>query len=112
MLGEKMYVRCPADPQSVINPRVFVCGQIVKIDNFKKTVVVKIYDPFNYRLYFQSLPEGKFEYPADTVKHCMLFIGTNVLYEKRVCRIIAVQKVDSGYYFYHIQLSAYYVKVN
>ncbi len=103
MLGEKMYVRCPADPQSVINPRVFVCGQIVKIDNFKKTVVVKIYDPFNYRLYFQSLPEGKFEYPADTVKHCMLFIGTNVLYEKRVCRIIAVQKVDSGYYFYHIQ---------
>ena len=38
MLIEKMYVRCPADKESMTDPRVFVCGQITKVDSFKKTV--------------------------------------------------------------------------
>ena len=39
MLIEKMYVRCPADKESMTDPRVFVCGQITKVDSFKKTVL-------------------------------------------------------------------------
>ena len=39
MLIEKMYVRCPADKESMSDPRVFVCGQITKVDSFKKTVL-------------------------------------------------------------------------
>ena len=41
MLIEKMYVRCPADKESISDPRIFVCGQITKVDSFKKTVRVK-----------------------------------------------------------------------
>lgn len=48
MLVEKMYVRCPADKESMTDPRVFVCGQITKVDQFKKTVKVRIYDPLSY----------------------------------------------------------------
>ena len=41
-----MYVRCPADKENMAEPRVFICGQITKVDEFKKTVVIKIHDPF------------------------------------------------------------------
>ena len=34
MLKTKMYVRCPADIESSLEPRVFVCGQIMGIDDF------------------------------------------------------------------------------
>ena len=40
MMKSKMYVRCPADIESVNEPRVFVCGQITGIAEFKKTVYV------------------------------------------------------------------------
>ena len=48
MMKSKMYVRCPADIESVNEPRVFVCGQITGIAEFKKTVSVKINDPFGF----------------------------------------------------------------
>ena len=38
MLVEKMYVRCPADKESVSDPRVFVCGQVIKVDSFIKEI--------------------------------------------------------------------------
>ena len=41
MLQIKMYVRCPADIESMSEPRVFVCGQIVDIDEFERTLSVK-----------------------------------------------------------------------
>ena len=53
MLSERMYVRCPADIESATDPRVFVCGQVIRIDDFKKTVTVKIHDPFHFLLFLQ-----------------------------------------------------------
>ena len=29
MLKTKMYVRCPADKESIYEPRVFICGQVI-----------------------------------------------------------------------------------
>ena len=103
MLGEKMYVRCPADIESATDPRVFVCGQVIKTDEFKKTVKVRIHDPFNYRVFFADLPKGILEFPDDTVEHCSLFTGTDVVYGDKVCRIIAELKAKNGYYYYYIQ---------
>ena len=54
MLTEKTYVRFPADIESMSDPRVFACGQITKIDEFKKTATVKIHDPFQYSLFFED----------------------------------------------------------
>ena len=56
MLLERMYVRCPID-HDMINPRDFLMGQIVKIDNFADTVEVVFNDPFNYRVYYDSFPK-------------------------------------------------------
>ena len=42
MLKEKMYVRCPADVESMLDPRIFVCGQIIKIYESKQTAKIKI----------------------------------------------------------------------
>ena len=53
MLKTKMYVRCPADQENMYEPRVFVCGQIINIDEFKRTVSVKVYDPFGYLLFLK-----------------------------------------------------------
>ena len=77
MLGEKMYVRCPADIESMTDPRIFVCGQIIKVDDFKKTVSIRIHDPFKYLLFFEDLPKGVIEIPDSLVDHCSLFIGTD-----------------------------------
>lgn len=53
MLSTGMYVRCPADKENMAEPRAFICGQIIKVDEFKKTVVVKIHDPFDYLLFLK-----------------------------------------------------------
>lgn len=53
MLSAGMYVRCPADKENMAEPRVFICGQITKVDEFKKTVVIKIHDPFDYLLFLR-----------------------------------------------------------
>lgn len=68
MMKSKMYVRCPADIESVNEPRVFVCGQITGIAEFKKTVSVKINDPFGVLLFFENLPKGTIELPIGSVK--------------------------------------------
>lgn len=54
-----MYVRCPADKESMTDPRVFVCGQITKVDQFKKTVKVRIYDPLSYLMFLKIFQREK-----------------------------------------------------
>lgn len=44
MMKSKMYVRCPADIESVNEPRVFVCGQITGIAEFKKTLKAILFE--------------------------------------------------------------------
>ena len=74
MLVEKMYVRCPADKESMTDPRVFVCGQITKVDQFKKTVKVRIYDPLSYLMFFENLPKGEIEIPQSMAQRCTFFL--------------------------------------
>ena len=75
MLKTKMYVRCPADIESSLEPRVFVCGQIMGIDDFKRTVTVKIHDPYGYLQFFVDLPRGTQEFPQTSIERCSLFVG-------------------------------------
>lgn len=103
MLSERMYVRCPADNESITDPRVFVCGQITRIDDFKKTVVVKIHDPFHFLLFFEDMPKGSIEVPVSMVDHCSLFIGTEVIVNGAVCIILSEQQSKDEIYFYYVQ---------
>lgn len=81
MLKTKMYVRCPADQESMYEPRIFVCGQIINIDEFKRTVSVKVHDPFGHLLFFEDLPKGVIELPLGSVDRCSFFIGSIVVYK-------------------------------
>lgn len=103
MLIEKMYVRCPADKESLCDPRVFVCGQIVRVDNFKKTVRVRIFDPFSYLLFFEDLPKGEIEISESMVQRCTFFLGSIVLAKNRPCNILSCAKAKDEFYYYYLQ---------
>ena len=80
MLLEKMYVRCPID-HDMINPRDFLIGQIVEIDNFADTVEVVFNDPFNYRAYYDSFPKSA-PLPTSMVQRCQ-FLLVQLSYMKK-----------------------------
>lgn len=105
MLRERMYVRCPADIESATDPRVFICGQIVKIDDFKKTVTIRIHDPFNYLQFFETLPKGLIEVPISLVDHCSFFIGTEVIAKDKICKILTKQQSKDETFFYYVQVN-------
>lgn len=103
MLKTKMYVRCPADKESIYEPRVFVCGQIIKIDEFKKTVSVKINDPFGFLLFFEDLPKGTIELPVSSIIRCKLFIDSIVVYKGVQHKVLSCQKLEDEYFYYYLQ---------
>lgn len=103
MLKTKMYVRCPADKESIYEPRVFVCGQVTNIDEFKKTVSVKIHDPFGYLMFFEDLPRGVIELPMESVERCSLFVGSVVVIKGDNYKVLSCKKVKDDYYNYYVQ---------
>lgn len=103
MLKTKMYVRCPADKESIYEPRVFVCGQIINVDEFKRTVSVKIHDPFGYLVYFEDLPKGIVEIPEESVERCSLFVGSIVVIKGVNHKVLSCQKRKDEYYYYYVQ---------
>ena len=103
MLMEKMYVRCPADKESMSDPRVFVCGQVVKNDKFKKTVRVKIYDPCSYLVFFEDLPRGEIELPESMVQRCAFFLGSVVFIKNHQCKVLSCMRAKDDFYYYYLQ---------
>ncbi len=103
MLKTKMYVRCPADKDSEDEPRVFVCGQIMNIDEFKKTVTVKMHDPFGFLLFFENLPRGVIELPIASVERCKLFINSVVVVKSEQYKVLSCQSGTDGFLYYYVQ---------
>jgi ATP-dependent helicase HepA len=103
MLKTKMYVRCPADKESIYEPRVFVCGQIISIDEFKRIVSVKIHDPFGYLVFFEDLPKGTLELSVESVERCSLFIGSTVVLTDVKHKVLSCQKSKNDFYYYYVQ---------
>ena len=103
MLEKRMYVRFPADAESISDPRVFMCGQIAEIDEFKKTVTIKIHDPFEYLQFFENYPKNKVELPIQAVDHCGMFIGSDVMVHGKICTVRTRQKDQEGYFAYYVQ---------
>ena len=103
MFKINMYVRCPADIESVTDPRVFVCGQITAISEFQNTLTVSIHDPFKDLVFFEELPRGTLVVPIDSAERCRLFIGSEVVYKDEQCKVLADQKREDGYYDYYLQ---------
>lgn len=98
-----MYVRCPADQESKWDPRVFVCGQIKKVDLESRIIKVIVHDPFGQIGMFRDIPHGILEYPMSDLTRCTFFIGSSVVYQNNTCKVLAVQQNDTGFYTYYLQ---------
>lgn len=104
MISEKMYVRIASDFEDSNNPRIFICGQVISIDNFTETAMIKIHDPFNNLQYFPDLKSGVIEEQLTKLNHCVLFDGTRVIYKRNECEIISHVVGKQNYFWYYIQI--------
>lgn len=103
MISEKMYVRISSDFEDSSNPRIFICGQVISIDNFTETAMIKIHDPFNNLQYFPDLKSGVIEEQLTKLNHCVLFDGTRVVYKRNECEIISHLAGKQDYFWYYLQ---------
>ncbi|MCQ5090955.1 SNF2-related protein [Slackia exigua] len=105
MLSKGMYVRCSADRESATDPRVFICAQVKRVDEFNQTITVEAHDPFKVSSFFEELPKGALTYPLDAVCKCRLFPKSNVVVEGDVCEVIAAASHvdDSDFCCYYVQ---------
>ena len=106
MLSEGMYVRCPADPESTADPRMFLCGQVVGIDRFAKTITVEVYDPFSYGQLFEYVQQASRTLPMRAAVHCSLFVGTAVMVGDEMCTILSARRAQDDFYLYDVQTEA------
>lgn len=98
-----MYVRCPYDLEDVKDPRTFLTGQIVKIDEYSEMVSVKFHDPFGFRRYYDFIPVEQKSYFTNRVQRCELFLDTFVKYNNEVYKVIEIQKEREELYYYYME---------
>ena len=106
MLKAGMYVRCPADPESARDPRVFLCGQVVEVNEFQRSVTVEVHDPFDYDRLFAYEQKGLRTLPKGQAKRCRLFVGSEVETCGALCTILSAERDEDGFYLYDVQLRA------
>ena len=54
MLKTGMYVRCSIDVEDPSEPRDFISGRIVEVNDFSETAKVKFFDLLDLKKYYQS----------------------------------------------------------
>lgn len=102
-LWEKMYVRCPIiEFNHIMDPRDFIIGQIVDIDEFSEKITVKFKDPFGYKAFYDHIPEIQ-AFPTSMVTRCEFSKNTKVKCKGKACRVLKVIKFKEGLYEYYVQ---------
>ena len=92
-----MYVRCPI--AEFEDPRNFIVGRIIEVDDFTENLTVTFLDPFGFRNYYENIPE-KAELPYNYVKRCTLHHKSYVTYRGNRYTILSTLKDDEWYYYY------------
>lgn len=78
MLKTGMYVRCPIDVEDPSEPRDFISGRIVKINDFSETAQIVFFDLLGLKKYYQ-VPDTM-EFPLSRINHCKISNGSQVEY--------------------------------
>lgn len=103
-LKKDVYVRCPIlDREYLFDPRDFIVGRIVSIDEYAEQLTVCFFDPFGYRAYYDDIPQ-EHSYAFSMVNRCELQKGTRIKYKGKAGRIICVEGKDNDEYSYFVQL--------
>ena len=105
MLKVGMYVRCPIDREYPDNPRLFATGKILGIDEFNECVHIKFYDPYEYKAYFEYVPDEVQEAPLKMLDRCHLFKGAVVKYGHRDAVIVEYKATKNDFTMYYLQTS-------
>ena len=91
------YVRCPVDLEYVNNPRIFVCGRLLSVDQDQGTASVQIYDPYATLAYFEDLPSGENEFPLRYIQSCQLFKNSHVIYNLQDHVVLSVEMTEDEF---------------
>lgn len=104
MLKKQMYVRYAIDFEYPENPRDFILGEIIELNDFSETASLEFYDSIGISQYYQ-VPE-KMECSYSKLQHCKIQNGTTVRYDDRTYRIQDgyLDEDDSYYYYYLISV--------
>ena len=111
MLKEQMYVRCAIDIDHPEEPRDFLLGKIIRINNFSETATIEFYDLIGIHEYYQ-IPEDM-ELSLSRLQHCKILNGATVEYNGEKYHIADgyVNKDDMYYYYYLISENQSVMKV-
>lgn len=102
MLEKNMYVRCPVDQEDHNNPREFLMGQVISVDEISEIVTVKFHDPFGFNRYYDTIPDGNRDFSLNKIDRCKLLRGSIVYYNKSQYEVILdyKEKEDHWYSYY------------
>lgn len=92
-----MYVRCPIS--DIEDPRDFIVGRIIEMNDFAETVKVAFYDPFGFRNYYGNIPEHA-ELPYKYVKRSTLHRESYVVYGNSRFTILSSVKNEEWFFYY------------
>ena len=93
-----MYVRCSIDTEYPNEPRDFISGKILEINEFAETAKVMFYDLLGLKKYYQ-VPRT-LEFPLTKLCHCKIINGSLAEYYGELYRVIQFIKDKDFYYYY------------
>jgi ATP-dependent helicase HepA len=111
MLKSGMYVRCSIDVEDPSEPRDFISGRIVEVNDFSETAKVKFFDLLGLKKYYQ-VPET-LEFPLSKLHHCRISNGSQAEYSGIGYHVVqcSTDKKDDLYYYYLANDTGAVVKV-
>ncbi len=100
MFKTGMYVRCSIDTEDPSEPRDFISGKIIEINEFAEKATVKFYDLLGLKNYYK-VPET-LEFPLSKLGHCKISNGSLAEYSGKRYHIIqnSKDKNDDFVYYY------------
>lgn len=100
MLKTGMYVRCSIDTEDSNEPRDFISGKIIEINEFTETAKVMFFDLLGLRKYYR-IPEI-LEFSLSKLQHCRISNGSLAEYNKSKYHVIqySIDKNDDFIYYY------------
>lgn len=101
MIKTGMYVRCSIDIENPSEPRDFISGRIVRINEFAETAKVEFFDLLGLKKYYQ-IPE-MMEFPLSKLQHCRISNGSLAECSGNMYHVIQYSEDDGG------DLNCYYL---
>jgi len=101
MLKTGMYVRCSIDVEDPTEPRDFISGKIVEINDYAENAIIEFYDLLGIKKYY-PVPE-KLEFPLSKLQHCRISNGSVVSNNGEMYFVIqCISDKNDGFTYYYL----------